>query len=69
MREDLIKQLRWELKRGDLTKEEAQDVIDLYDEECEDTSEFTAWDKAMFDIEDFRDNKKNQKNTLRTEHR
>lgn len=48
-------QLKTELER--LVKEEnfniqyANDILELYDDECEDHSEYTAYDKAMQDID------------------
>ena len=47
--------LQEELQR--LVKEEsfkaqyANDILELYDDECDDTSEYTAYDKAMQDID------------------
>ena len=49
------KQLKTELER--LVKEEgfklqhANDILELYDDEIQDTSESTAYDKAMQDID------------------
>lgn len=49
------KQLKTELER--LVKEEgfnlqhANDILELYDDEVQDTSEYTAYDKAMQDID------------------
>ena len=49
------KQLKTELER--LVKEEgfnlqhANDILELYDDEVQDTSECTAYDKAMQDID------------------
>ena len=53
------KQLKTELER--LVKEEnfniqyANDILELYDDEVQDTSESTAYDKAMQDIDNVKE--------------
>jgi hypothetical protein len=39
------------MKNDQIHKDHAQDVLELYDDECDDTSEYTAYDKAMQDID------------------
>jgi len=51
MREYLIAHLRELVEREQIPKHHAQDVLELYDDECDDTSESTAYDKAMQDID------------------
>ena len=51
MREYLIAHLRELIKREQIPKHHAQDVLELYDDECDDTSEYTAYDKAMQDVD------------------
>ena len=51
MREYLIAQLKELIKRGQIHRDHANEVLELYDEEEEDTSEATAYDKAQQDIE------------------
>ena len=51
MRDYLIAHLRELIKQDQLPKHHAQDVLELYDDECDDTSEYTAYDKAMQDID------------------
>jgi len=51
MREYLIAHLRELVKREQIPKHHAQDVLELYDDECDDTSEYTAYDKAMQDVD------------------
>jgi hypothetical protein len=57
MREDLLKQLRGLIKTKKLTIEQGQEVLELYDDEVGDTSEYTAHDKAQQDIEAFLEGK------------
>jgi hypothetical protein len=51
MREYLVAHLRELMKNDQIHKDHAQDVLELYDDECDDTSEYTAYDKAMQDID------------------
>ena len=51
MREYLVAHLRELVKREQIPQNHAQDVLELYDDECDDTSEYTAYDKAMQDID------------------
>jgi hypothetical protein len=51
MREYLIAQLKELIKQGQIHKHHAIELLELYDEEEEDTSEATAYDKAQQDIE------------------
>tara|TARA_B000000557_G_scaffold247752_1_gene231828 strand:+ start:169 stop:351 length:183 start_codon:yes stop_codon:yes gene_type:complete len=51
MRAYLIEHLRELVERGQIPRHHAQDVLELYDDECDDTSESTAYDKAMQDID------------------
>ena len=51
MREYLIVQLKDLVKTNQIDRKYAQEVLELYDEEEEDTSEATAYDKAQQDIE------------------
>ena len=51
MREYLIAHLKELVKKDQIPKHHAQDVLELYDDECDDTSEYTAYDKAMQDID------------------
>ena len=39
------------IKQDQIPRHHAQDVLELYDDECDDTSENTAWDKAQQDID------------------
>jgi hypothetical protein len=50
MREYLIIQLKELIKCELLDKEYAVDLLETYDEESEDTSELTAYDKIQQDI-------------------
>ena len=50
MREYLIEQLKELIKCELLDKEYAIDLLETYDEESEDTSEFTAYEKIQQDI-------------------
>ena len=51
MREYLVSQLKELIKQDQIPRHYAQDVLELYDDECDDTSENTAWDKAQQDID------------------
>ena len=51
MRAYLIEHLRELVKREQIPQHYAQDLLELYDDECDDTSENTAYDKAMQDID------------------
>ena len=51
MREYLVSQLKELIKQDQIPRNHAQDVLELYDDECDDTSENTAWDKAQQDID------------------
>ena len=51
MREYLVSQLKELIKQDQISRNHAQDVLELYDDECDDTSENTAWDKAQQDID------------------
>jgi hypothetical protein len=51
MREYLVTQLKELIKQDQIPRNHAQDVLELYDDECDDTSENTAWDKAQQDID------------------
>ena len=51
MREYLVAHLKELLKQDQIPHHHAKDVIELYDDECDDTSEYTAYDKAMQDID------------------
>ena len=51
MREYLVVQLKELIKQDQIPRHHAQDVLELYDDECDDTSENTAWDKAQQDID------------------
>tara|TARA_R110002110_G_scaffold317219_1_gene530096 strand:- start:42 stop:221 length:180 start_codon:yes stop_codon:yes gene_type:complete len=51
MREYLIVQLKELIKRGQIHRDHANEVLEIYDEEAEDTSEQTAYDKAQQDIQ------------------
>lgn len=50
MREYLIEQLKELIKCELLDKEYAVNLLETYDEESEDTSELTAYDKVQQDI-------------------
>lgn len=50
MREYLIEQLKELIKCELLDKEYAIDLLETYDEESEDTSELTAYEKIQQDI-------------------
>ena len=51
MREYLIVQLKELIKRDQIHRDHANEVLEIYDEEAEDTSEQTAYDKAQQDIQ------------------
>jgi hypothetical protein len=51
MREYLIAQLKELIKTKLVYKEYAIEILELFDEESEDTSEQSAYDKAQQDIE------------------
>ncbi len=51
MREYLVEQLKELIKQDQIPRHHAQDVLELYDDECDDTSEYTAYDKAQQDID------------------
>jgi len=50
MREYLIEQLKELIKTELVYKEHAIEILELFDEESEDTSEQSAYDKAQQDI-------------------
>jgi len=51
MREQLKKELNRLVKEEDFNIQYANDILELYDDEINDTSEYTAYDKAMQDID------------------
>ena len=51
MREILKKELNRLVKEESFNVQYANDIIELYDDEINDTSEYTAYDKAMQDID------------------
>ena len=51
MREYLIAQLKELIKRDQVHREYAFEILELFDDEAEDTSEQTAYDKAQQDIQ------------------
>ena len=51
MREYLVEQIKELIKQDQIPPHHAQDVLELYDDECDDTSEYTAYDKAQQDID------------------
>ena len=51
MREVLKKELNRLVKEESFNVQYANDILELYDDEINDTSEFTAYDKAMQDID------------------
>jgi len=51
MREQLKKELNRLVKEEDFNVQYAEDILELYDDEVNDTSEYTAYDKAMQDID------------------
>lgn len=55
MREQLKTELVRLIKDEDFSVQYANDILTLYDDEINDTSEFTAYDKAMQDIDNVKD--------------
>lgn len=51
MRQQLKTELLRLIKDENFSVQHANDILTLYDDEIEDTSEHTAYDKAMQDIE------------------
>ncbi len=51
MREILKKELNRLVKEESFNTQYAIDILELYDDEKNDTSEYTAYDKAMQDID------------------
>jgi len=51
MREQLKKELNRLVKEEDFNVQYAEDILELYDDEVNDTSEYTAYDNAMQDID------------------
>ena len=51
MREILKKELNRLVKEESFNIQYASDILELYDDEINDTSEYTAYDKAMQDID------------------
>ncbi len=51
MREILKKELNRLVKDESFNAQYANDILELYDDEISDTSEYTAYDKAMQDID------------------
>ena len=51
MREQLKKELERLVKEESFNVQHANDILELYDDEINDTSEYTAYDKAMQDID------------------
>lgn len=51
MREILKKELNRLVKEESFNVQYANDILELYDDEKNDTSEYTAYDKAMQDID------------------
>tara|TARA_B100000085_G_scaffold53414_1_gene46685 strand:+ start:7703 stop:7885 length:183 start_codon:yes stop_codon:yes gene_type:complete len=51
MREQLKKELNRLVKEESFNVQYANDILELYDDEINDTSESTAYDKAMQDID------------------
>lgn len=51
MREQLKTELERLVKEEDFKVQYANDILELYDDEIQDTSEYTAYDKAMQDID------------------
>ena len=51
MREQLKKELERLVKEESFNVQHANDILELYDDEINDTSESTAYDKAMQDID------------------
>ena len=51
MREQLKNELNRLVKEESFNAQYANDILELYDDEIYDTSEYTAYDKAMQDID------------------
>ena len=51
MRQQLKTELERLVKEEDFNVQYANDILELYDDEIQDTSESTAYDKAMQDID------------------
>jgi hypothetical protein len=51
MREQLKTELQRLVKEEKFNPDYASDILELYDDEISDTSEYTAYDKAMQDID------------------
>ena len=51
MREQLKTELERLVKEENFKVQYANDILELYDDEIQDTSEYTAYDKAMQDID------------------
>ena len=51
MREQLKTELQRLVKEEKFNTDYASDILELYDDEISDTSEYTAYDKAMQDID------------------
>ncbi len=51
MRKQLKTELERLVKEQDFNLQHANDILELYDDEIQDTSESTAYDKAMQDID------------------
>ena len=54
MRQQLKNELLKLIKNEDFSVQHANDILTLYDDEIEDTSEATAYDKAQQDIENIK---------------
>jgi hypothetical protein len=50
-RQALTEELQRLVKQESFNVNHAKDILELYDDEINDTSEFTAYDKAMQDID------------------
>ena len=55
MREQLKKELDRLVKEESFNTQYASDILELYDDERQDHSEYTAYDKAMQDIDNVKD--------------
>jgi hypothetical protein len=55
MRDTLKKELSRLVKEESFKLEYANDILELYDDEINDTGEYTAYDKAMQDIDNVKD--------------
>jgi len=51
MREQLKTELERLVKEESFNVQYANDILELYDDEIQDTSEYTAYDKALQDID------------------